>query len=118
MAKAKEAYKDHRPGSRKGAVHKAFDEGGAKKALKVGEKLELSPRSVGNWISAWSGTGTKAAAKKVVKKTAKVAKAKKAVKKVAKKAVAKKVVKKAPAKKVAAKRAPKVAPAAAAEAAE
>lgn len=98
---AKEAYKDHMPGSRKGKVHKAYDEGGAKKAMKIGLALGMNKRTIQNNISEFGGVGTtKAATKKTVKKTAKVAPkpAKKSVKKTVKapaKKTVKKVVKKA-----------------------
>lgn len=107
---AKEAYKGHVAGSNKGKVHKAYDEGGAKKAMRIGLALGLNIRTVQNCISEFGGVGgTRSAAKKTVKKTAKVAKKAPAAKKAAK-AVKKAAAKKAPAVKKTVKKTVKKAP--------
>lgn len=107
-------YLNHFPGSGKGYVHKAFDKGGAKAALREGEKRGLGLATVRNWISEWrkpaSAAATKKAVKKVAPKKTKAAPAKKSVKKAVKKAPAAKkakAVKKAPAAKAPRARAPK-----------
>lgn len=53
-----EGYKGHLAGSRKGDVHKAFDDGGLPEAMKVGAQLKLSPLTIKSWVAAWSGTRT------------------------------------------------------------
>lgn len=50
---AKEGYKNHRPGSVAGAVHKVFDTSGKEAAKKKGESLGLEPHTVRSMISLW-----------------------------------------------------------------
>lgn len=50
---AKEGYKNHRPGSVAGAVHKVFDQHGKEAAKKKGESLGLEPHTVRSMISLW-----------------------------------------------------------------
>jgi hypothetical protein len=98
MAKVAEAYKDHRAGSNKGEVHKAFDKEGAESAMKMAKKLGIMDATARTWISSWktkTGGAKKAAKKASVKKAAPKSAA-------AKKTTAKKTTaKKAPAKRAA-----------------
>jgi hypothetical protein len=93
MATAKEGYKDHRPGSNKGEVHRVFDDKGPEAAIKKAVALEIQESTARTWISSWRTDAPKKAAKKVAKK----APAKKTVKKTAK--AKKPAAKKAPANK-------------------
>lgn len=99
-----DGYKNHRPGSVAGAVHKVFDEKGKDAAKKKGESLGLEPHTVRSMISLWErkifsrtkdGSGkkkSKKSAKRVVRGAAKrvVRGAKKAAKRVVRKVTAKK----------------------------
>lgn len=86
-----EAYKDHRPGSTKGKVHKVFDEKGKEAAVKAAEKAGIQTSTVRTWCSTW-GADKPAKKKKTVKKAA--AAKKTATKKASpKKAAPKKAVK-------------------------
>lgn len=66
-----EAYKDHRAGSAKGKVHKAFDKEGPEAAIKLGKKLKKADTTVRTWMSEWrnAGSAKKAKAAKAGKKT-------------------------------------------------
>jgi antitoxin VapB len=46
-------YKEHRAGSRKGDVHRAFDEEGEEAALRLARKFRLKESSVRTWMSKW-----------------------------------------------------------------
>jgi hypothetical protein len=48
-----EGYKGHRPGTRKGTVHRVFDEKGAEAALKKALSLDLAKGTVYSWFSEW-----------------------------------------------------------------
>lgn len=54
-AASEEGYKGHRADSRKGAIHKLFDEKGADAARAKGIKDKLAEGTLNSWISAWGG---------------------------------------------------------------
>lgn len=63
------AYKNHKPGSRKGEVHKVLDEKGRAAALEHGLKLGLKQGTLTSWFGSWAraenkkGTPSKPGAK-------------------------------------------------------
>lgn len=46
-------YKNHRQSSRKGSVHKCFDNHGATRALAYGRMRGLKESTVKQWVSKW-----------------------------------------------------------------
>jgi len=69
MTKEVKPYKSHKPGSRKGEVHRVFDAKGADAATELGLKLKLKPGTLRSWFGTWS-RGKAAAKAKSAKKTA------------------------------------------------
>lgn len=51
---ASKAYKNHREGSRKGAVRKVFDEKGREKAFAFGESQKLKASTLNQWMNTWA----------------------------------------------------------------
>lgn len=49
----KKGYKDHLPGSRKGDVHRLFDQKGREVARATGENLGLKPATLRKWFTTW-----------------------------------------------------------------
>ena len=94
----KEAYKDHRPGTAKGEVHRVYDDKGPEAAIKKAVALGKLETTARTWISSWkSGVGAKKTVKAKAPATKKATAKKATVKKTAK--VKKPAAKKAPAKK-------------------
>jgi len=46
-------YKNHRAGSRKGSVHKCYDNKGADKAISYGKMRGIQSNTLRSWISGW-----------------------------------------------------------------
>lgn len=53
VLRGSDAYKNHRPGSRKGKVHQIFDIFGIEEAMKFGQSVEIRESTLNNWISIW-----------------------------------------------------------------
>jgi len=77
MASKPTTYKNHRPGSRKGAVRKVFDEKGRDPAISYGRTRKLAVTTLRNWVNTWA---REAKVGKVVRANAAVKKAKDTVK--------------------------------------
>lgn len=50
-----DVYKGHKPGSRKGEVHRIFDQKGVEEAMKYGVAKGLKEGTIKSWIGVWSG---------------------------------------------------------------
>ena len=57
MTKKVGAYKAHRAGSRKGSVHKCFDDKGRVTAISYGKMRGLKGSTLTQWINTWSREG-------------------------------------------------------------
>jgi hypothetical protein len=65
-------YKGHKAGSRKGEVHRVFDQKGADEAMKYGVDKGLKPGTIKSWMGYWSGGRIKVKVPKVETNGAKV----------------------------------------------
>lgn len=73
-APTKAPYKNHRAGSRKGFVHKAFDNNGAEAALMIAQRAGIKVASCRSWMSSWrKAEPKKAPARKAAPKAKKAA---------------------------------------------
>lgn len=57
-----EAYENHMEGSRKGKVHKLYDEQGSDAAWTLGLRLGLKQGTLRTWFANWRGAGAAAKA--------------------------------------------------------
>lgn len=55
------AYKGHREGSKKGAVHRVFDQKGRDAALQYGRMRKLKASTLNQWFNTWTRASKKAA---------------------------------------------------------